>query len=319
MPDDESTPPQETPPEQPTNEAPLQIDGYEVELAPDAEAPEALQPADEQPPAPTETPPAPVPPVEQPPENKDDLPSWLAEIPAAERAGVAERILSGLSPEERAALPTVSQLVNQAAAWSAEQTQAQITDASNDETRHTQLEQSATALYDDIVASNLSAEQLQERLGDYAEHNADVRQAELNDDIQEAIWAGARALGLKQLPANVVSAAANADGWGGALQVYQHYMLQTAYGAGIEYQKTQGESSTKADAAADRARLTDEIKADLIKEGWRQPGIPPALGETAAVSGGGLTPDEYKRRNEQGADVDHDQIDAMTRQYVSLG
>lgn len=244
-----------------------------------------------EPPAP-ETPPAPEGQQPPAPESREELPSWLASIPQEERAAVAERFLATLTDQERANLPTVNQMVNNAANWAAQQTQQALTSEQNEDTRNAELVNDANALYGDIVNQALTADQLTDRLSTYADVAADTRQSELNDDIQESIWASARLLGLKQIPGDVAAAAANADGWGAAIHVYNEYFLGTAYNAGVEAGKRQSGDTAKADAAVEKARLRDEIIAELTAEGRIRSDVPPSLGGGVSGRSGPITLDD---------------------------
>lgn len=309
---DEPTLTNETP-QTPAPDAPvaLEIDGITVELAPDAEAPVAPTLAPETPATP-ETPAAPAEPV---------VPNeygYLNRLTGDDRIAAATAILEGLTPEQRLALPAVMQIANEAELRAAQLTEQRITEQSNEDTRSTELVSSANALYDDIVNSNLTADQLTERMSDYADVAADTRQSEINDDIQASIWASARLVGVTQIPAEVANQAANADGWGGALNVYNHYFLAAAYNKGKEDQATLAGTAANGAAAIDKARLTDEIMAELRAAGRLRDDVPPVLSDGAPTSSGGFGAAEYKRKLEAGEQLTPDQIDAMTASYVSL-
>jgi len=137
------------------------------------------------------TPPEPVPTPagEQQQNTGPELPSWLSEIPENERVGVAERFLESLSPEQRTQMPTLVNLVNTAYETASQQTQQQFIENQNEETREQWRATEASQLYDDIMQGAVSSDVLPTRLETYGEVAADTRQAEINDDIQDAIWA----------------------------------------------------------------------------------------------------------------------------------
>jgi hypothetical protein len=231
---------------------------------------------------------------------------------------VAERFLESLTPEQRTQMPTLVNLVNTAYETAATQTQQQILEANNEDTREQMRAAEASQLYDDIMQGAVSSDVLPARLETYGEVAADTRQAEINDDIQEAIWAQARLLGLQQIPGDVINRAAAANSWGEALQTYSDYFIRTAYDAGVNAGQGRTGSAQQADAVVDRERIRAEYLAELQSAGRLKSSSPPSLGESAGVAGGGFTPSAYQAALDRGEDVNPDQIDAMTRQYVSL-
>ena len=51
---------------------------------------------------------------------------------------------------------------------------------------------------------------------------------------------------------------------------------------------------TDADRIADKVRLTNEIKAQLVKDGWREPVAPSLSGTAPAMPDGDITEQEFK-------------------------
>ncbi len=314
------------PDEEPTNETPvtpetpvvppeaLEIDGFEVELAPDTETPEALQPTSETPPPVTPATPA-VPAVPE----KPALPPWLSAIPEEQRVDAAAAFLETLTPEQRLSLPAVMQIANGVHEAAVTRTTQQLSEQTNDQQREEYLVDSANDLYDDIMNGRVeSGDALTGRMEEYAEVAGDTRQSELNSDVQAAIFAVAQRAGIKTIPAEVVQIAGNAETWYDSLTTYFGYMVEHAKLSGNAGGKAEAERASKGSEALDRARLTDEITAELKAKGWREPGVPPSLGEGTQFSSGGFDANEYKRRLESGEPIDPEQVDALGRQYAAM-
>ncbi len=136
------------------------------------------------------------------------------------------------------------------------------------------------------------ADVLEARLSSYGEVAADTRQAEINDDIQESIWAQARLLGIQQIPGDVVNRAAAADSWGAALSTYSDYFIREAYNRGLNDQQGKSAKAEQVDAVAEKARIRAEYLAELQGEGRLKSSSPPSLGESAGSGGGAFFVDD---------------------------
>ena len=266
----------------------LLIDNPELEARLDA----ALSTVTESTPAavtpePPVTPQAPEPTGEPP--AKPEPPSWIDSIPEADRKQVLEDWIGRLKPEDRAQLAPVAELlrnVDQAAE------QRGAANAQRDDTANIR----AKALSDetDRVANAIEAgAATREDLTALAQTSALAHQAAIADNIRDSLTATMSEMGIKQVPPEVIKAAGEAADFGAAVQVYTRFIAQTAYTGGVAVGQSKNAGQAKAEAVVERARLKDEVKAELQAEGWRNASVPPVISGTPAAASGELTDEEF--------------------------
>lgn len=243
----------------------------EAPPAPEGDTPAPPEAKADQPAPEATTPPAPA---EAPKPEEDATPSWLKEIPEADRAGVVNRMLEGLSPEERAKLPAVSPLLEGTAAAAARRG------------RESAVVESATENAETRIAS------VRERLSPLlAGHDLDADLNEVQEAAREQIGAHLSnglmnvlgSMHVTELPQDVLERAAAADNYGQSFQIYASYIRDKAYSDGVAQGKTQNDVAGKADLSIEKARWRDEHLAELAKSGRLRDETPPAIATGTTV------------------------------------
>ena len=297
-----------------------------AETPPPASEPSAPEPSTPAAPGAQPTPPA-----------APELPEWLNEIAEADRPAVLERMLSTLTPEQRANLAPVREIADWQASNAVQQALQQTQQISEAEQRMESLIGEANVLYDDILNGNVDADSLPARLSDYAEVAAFTRQSEIGEEIRQAIEGVATSMGLRELPGQVVQAASQANGYGPTLATYMNYLINTAYQAGQGVGVSNTQKSVKADQAASEARMRNKVLGELAKEkrikidadGFAEimNDVAPPISGTPALGGGDMDQAEFDQiMNDQDAynramadPVKGPQLTRMFRQALGAG
>ncbi len=116
----------------------------------------------------------------------------------------------------------------------------------------------------------------------------------LAQDVQTGIAGVLNSLGVQQLPPALLQAVEQAPSFGGVVQTYMNFAAQVGYQAGMGKGGMDANKRTDADRIADKVRLTNEIKAQLVKDGWRQPVAPSLSGNVPPMADGDITEQEFK-------------------------
>lgn len=250
----------------------LLIDHPELEAALDKTM--AALPASQTPPAPPVEA-APAPPVAQeappvaapgsppaPPAESaaPQVPDWLKEIPEASRKTVIEGWLSTMTPQERAALGPVNELLEQVD-QTAEQRGAQravVRDAA------AELETQRSAFIRGLSDPLFDVEAETTALVNSAKG---ALQDELVYDVDRGLKVPLRRVGIQAIPKSVTDQAGAVESIGDAVDVYMTFFGSTMYQAGVAKGKTDGGAVSEADKIVSKARLRNEVLADLAKEG----------------------------------------------------
>lgn len=267
--------------------------------APDSEAPEAGQVLPETPVAAAAAPTA-APAAESKPEAKPtfEVPSWFEHVKEEERAGVLEALIAKLPKAERAKLAPVAEMLREVDFAAEQRGIGSATRELEGTERLTSLEEAQTAfengLYEAIQAGKPFDIKTHSQI--LTEAAANAKQSELASEVRDGLHLTFQQMGINQIPAQVIADADKAQGLGEALNVYSVFIAHTAFNAGLA--RARGESKKDAEAAAvvDKARLTEEIMADLASKGLLKNVTAPNI---TAQSGGGaaseLTDDDLRR------------------------
>jgi hypothetical protein len=305
-----------------------QIEDFAVGLAPEDERPEdydlALSLGN--------IPAAPPPPPQDPEQQQQQgfvPPDWLASIPVEEQPALIDGWMARMSPEMRAQMPSVAQVINIVRGNAVSEVQQQI-----------QAEQQAAAA---VVT-------LQNLMEPVAGYMTDTQREGYEESLQRysdavATQAGAREmraavgqayaqfnLPLDQIPQEVLAAASDAPTAGQAAAVYMSYLAHVVSNATEQVVTQREQGRSQAGDAATIRRYQHEALGQLAKdkriritpaengEYWATLAAetPPGMGDgVPAAHSSGFNPDSYRALNDGLEPVNADAIDAWTAQYAN--
>lgn len=246
-------------------------------------------------PEPTPEPPVPVAEVPAPSDVSPSLPDWLSSDPA-ERRTQLEAALESLPVEERFSLQPVQDALLQTRSATANQTRQQTIAELAQQQADNNLETVATDFTTAVGAwlpdeAGIDLPEAVNRVIEGAQANYHTSLAQ---DVQSGIAGVLNQLGVQQLPPELLQAVDQAPSFGGVVQTYMNFAAQVGYQAGIGKGGMDANKRTDADRIADKVRLTNEIKAQLVKDGWKQPIAPNLSGSAPMTADGDLSDEELK-------------------------
>ena len=295
-------------------QTPEDVERYDAAVAATFEA------ATEEETPPEPAPEAPVLPVEAAPPSPESppapqLPAYLQDIPEADRKAVLESWIGNLTPQERAALAPVNELLTQVAATERQRGAEQATRQTVDQSAREQLQQAARSF----------VERIRPIVGDQLDVNGEVdnivnhAQAQIASQVTQGLVAVMNQGGIKQIPQAILDQAAKAENAYQATVLYANFLARTAYQQGLQAGEGKGKEASKKDDAANEVVWRQKHLAELDKAGRLKGTVPPAIGN-GVPAGSGLTPNAYKTALEKGDLPSEADIDAMTaRIFAGVG
>ncbi len=236
------------------------------------------------------------------------LPDWLSSD-KDERRIQLEAALQALPPEERNSLSPVQEALQATQTYTASETRqrtiaelARTQSAESLETTRSEILNNVAAWLPTESGINLQAET--NRLIESAQ--SDYHQS-LAQDVQTGIAGALNGLGVTQLPPQLLQAVEQAQSFGGVVNTYLNFAAQVGYQAGMGKGGMDANKRTDADRIADKVRLTNEIKAQLVKDGWREPIAPNISGGVSALPDSDIGDAELKSIMALG-DADYDSV-----------
>lgn len=214
-------------------------------------------------------------------------PTWFDSLSAEDRLALVQSELAKLSPEDRANLSPVKEVLDRTSQSAEARTRNRIEEANSEAQRQSQLLQSAKTLaerFADGLVQDTGAE-----LDNYASQVARLHEERLGDRLSESLIKTMSRFGLevKDVPASVAQdaeAARARQGVVGAYSVYLDFLADRVGSLSTEKGMTTGQAAAKAKDAADVARIRAEYLAELTEQGHYIPNVPPLISGQAAMS-----------------------------------
>lgn len=234
------------------------------------------------------------------PEPKPSLPEWFANVPEADRPAILEDLLNRISPEERLKLSPIGEVVSRARQSQSAITRQQAEAERNEASRQYSAAQAYNTLAERFEAGEVS--DLKAELDNYGAVAGGTAQHRYAEALGNALVARAAGLGISQLPDEVMGRIAQTQNQIEGYGILIDHLIERSADRGRSQAEQTSATANKAQLTTDRARLRDEILADLKAEGrvvlegnvatYVPEKVPPVLGGTTVASED-LTQDEF--------------------------